>query len=62
MTKPPIHPGQSAVIAPEELALQQEVTTWYHLQATEMPSKKLDEDIVALARRQLAVHKVAVMP
>lgn len=52
----------ACAMSPEERALQQEVSTWYHLQATEMPPKQVDEDILALSRSQLSALNVAHIP
>ncbi|MGL4613984.1 MAG: hypothetical protein ACRCVV_08810 [Shewanella sp.] len=63
MTNPPSpSAGPSCAMPPEERALQQEVSTWYHLQATEMPPKQIDEDILALSRSQLSARNVAHIP
>lgn len=49
----------NSTLSSEEEALRQEVFTWYHKQALEMPPERLDQDILRLAQTHLAEINVS---
>ncbi|MCG9966194.1 hypothetical protein [Shewanella cutis] len=49
----------NSTLSSEELALRQEVSTWYFKQALEMPPDRLDQDILRLAQTQLSERNVS---
>jgi len=49
----------NSTLSSEEEALRQEVSAWYHKQALEMPSERLDQDILRLSQAHLAEMNVS---
>ncbi|MFV0594564.1 hypothetical protein [Shewanella sp.] len=49
----------NSTLSSEEEALRQEVSAWYHKQALEVPSERLDQDILRLSQVHLAEMNVS---